>query len=330
MFYNIANFCLGSLPFYAEFQYNEQKLKELRNRFNIMQNYLTLYSNRADYEGLPEEFLELSGKNRMWLTMLFFAPAIAFFKHEAMGLQALPVSAFSEYNIAGFPTKWKAIAFNGTSYELDEKDSVLMFNDYAFSIPFIKMLYNTDLMLECDTTHRQNLHAQRQPLIMEIEEDEKKSAQEFVNKLKDSDTIVVRKRMKKEAGKRMGENPFDTKTFESGRAFEGDNLASDYQYFNNRNLTMLGYNNENLEKKERLLVDEVNSNNAVVDSFYTVAIDCQKEAFDKINKMFGYNIKVIPKRMKSIEQEVENVKSDTTLQEGKTAEKLDSRLEKEV
>lgn len=318
MFNTILMFCYGNIMGYPA--YNDQSIKQQRNYFLLMQDYLTLYSNRADYEGLPEEFMEISGKNRMWLTMLFFAPAIAFFKHEAMGLQALPVSAFSEYNIAGFPTKWRAIALNGTTYELNETNSVLMFNDYSFSIPYWKLLYNTEFMIECDTTHRQNLHAQRQPLIMEIEEDEKKSADTFLNKLNDSDTIIVRKRMKSGAKKSGMDMPFDTKTFESGRKFEGDNLGSDYRYFHNRNLTMLGYNNENLEKKERLLVDEVNSNNEIVDSFYDVAIRCQEESFEKINKMFGYNIRVIPKKFKSNKE----AKNDTSsvVQQGTPSQKL--------
>ena len=321
MFNTIFGLCSANIPQYCEIKHT-QSTNEWRNKVLLIQNYVSLFVNRADYEGLPKEFLDMTGKNRMWLFMLFFSPAIAWFKHEALGLQALPVCGMSSYNIAGFPTKWKAFGANGVSYDLDETNSVLMFNDYAYSIPFLKMMYNIDFMIECDTTHRQNLHAQRQPLYMEIEEDEKKSANAFLNKLNHEDTIVVRKREKDKNARKAGEQLFDTKTFESGRKFEGDVLASDYRYFDNRNLSMLGYNNENMEKKERLLVDEINSNNEVVDSFYTIAMDCQREAFDKINEMFGTNIKIIPKRMKSIKTEA-NVddKSTSTLQSGKTAEK---------
>lgn len=321
MFDTIINGCIANLPQYSTFK--NQNCSEWKNKLLLLHNYIDLYVNRADYENLPEEFLEVTGKNRLWLFNLFFSPAIAFFKHEALGLQALPVCGMSAINIAGFPTEWTAYGANGTSYKLNEKNSVLMFNDRSYSIPFLKMMYNIDFMIEADTTHRQNLHAQRQPLLLEIEEDEKKSANEFINKLKTSDTIAVRKRYKDKNAKKAGEQPFDTKTFESGRGFEGDKLASDYRYFDNRNLSMLGYNNENMEKKERLVVDEINANNEVVDCFYTTALDCQKEAFDKINKLWGYNIKVVPKRMKTIKTEVNNGEQNTAVQQKTPVEELD-------
>lgn len=320
MFNTILDLCFARVDCYAPYA-NKRLELDWSNKLNILQNHLNLYCSRADYKGLPDEFLSMTGKNRFWLVMKFFSPAVAWFKHEALGLQCLPVGGMKDYNIAGMPTKWTAFGADGTTYELSEKDSVLMFNDYAFSVPFLKMLYNVEMMLDCDKTHKQNLHAQRQPLLMEIEEDEKKSAELFLQKVKDSDTIIVRKRGSAKNGKQLG-MPYDTKTFESGRQFQGDKLASDYRYFENRNLSMLGYNNENLEKKERLLVDEVNSNNEVVATYYTTALDCEQEAFDKINKMWGYNIQVVPRKLKRLKGEESNGKQNSAVQSGKTAEEL--------
>ena len=171
IFTNMLAWC-GNLPAYQNIKGNFQTIA-WRNRLNKMQDYLNLYSNVADYEGLPEDFMQVTGKNRMWLAMKFFAPAVCFFKHPVLGLQCLPVSGMGDWDIAGMPTTWTAFGADGTQYKRTEKDSVLMFNDYAFSIPFIKLLYDLDFMFECDNTHRQNLKAQRQPLIVEIEEDER-------------------------------------------------------------------------------------------------------------------------------------------------------------
>lgn len=324
LFTNMLAWC-SSLPAYQDIKGNFDT-SEWRNKLNKMQDYLTLYSNACDYKGLPDEFMNVSGRNRMWLAMKFFAPAVCFFKHQTLGLQCLPVSGMGEWDICGLPKKWIAFGADGTQYKRNEENSVLMFNDYAFSIPFIKVLYDLELMLECDITHKQNLKAQRQPLIVEMEEDEKKSANLFIAQL-DSDVIKVRKRMSA-TNKKTSDRPYDTRAFESGRKFQGNDLASDYRYFENRILTRLGYNNENMEKKERLLVDEVNSNNEVVSSFYTTRIDCEKEAFDKINKMFGYNIEVIPRYLKTFKKGVANNEQSSTLQQGQTSEKSNSGLEK--
>ena len=323
IFSNMLAWC-GNLPAYQNIKGNFTT-NAWRNKLTKMQDYLNLYSNVADYEGLPEEFMELTGKNRMWLAMKFFAPAVCFFKHPTEGLQCLPVSGMGKWDIAGMPTEWTAFGADGTQYPRNKTNSVLMFNDYAFSIPFIKLLYDLEFLFECDNTHKQNLKAQRQPLIVEIEEDEKKSASTFINSL-DKDVIVTRKRYNL-GGKRATDRPYETKAFESGRQFQGDQLASDYRYFENRILTRLGYNNENVEKKERLLVDEINSNNEVVDSFYTTRIECEKEAFDKINKMWGYNIKVIPRKLKTFKKESEVDDTSSVVQQGKTSEKSNSGLE---
>lgn len=302
IFNNILTWCM-QIPAYDTIKGQVNTL-EWRNKLVKMQDYLTLYSNAFEYENLPDDFMKVTGKNRMWLAMKFFAPCVCFFKDEAKGLQCLPVSGFGKYDMAGLPTEWTAFGANGVQYKRDNTNSVLMFNDYSFGIPFFKVLYDLDLMLECDLTHKQNLKAQRQPLIVEMEEDEKKSANAFISSL-DNDVIKVRKR-EAQLNKRGSDRPYDTRAFESGRSFQGDQLASDYRYFENRILTRLGYNNENVEKKERLLVDEVNSNNEVVDSFYTTRLKCEKEAFDKINEMWGYNIIVKPRELKSFDKGVEN------------------------
>lgn len=323
IWYNFYTLCSTMIPLYRMNECNN--MQQQRAELLLMQKYIDLYTVGFGIEDLPEQTMEISGKNNNMLVKMFFAPAICAFEDPVNGLQLLPVTGEWKFDIAGNPTEWEVFGCNGYRKRLNKSNSVLIFNDDAYSIPFMQMLYNIRFMLECDNTHRQNLKAQRQPMIAEIEEDEKKSASTFIEKLNGfADTILFRKRPKKEKSK-VGENPYELKTFESGRQFQGDLLASDYRYFDNRNLTLLGFDNENMEKKERLLVDEVNSNNAVVSAFYTIRYEHLKDGFDKVNKMFGTNIKVVPKLLKSIKTEADN---DKTLQQGNATQRPDSTLEK--
>lgn len=323
------NFYLLCCNFISAYTLNKAtNLEQERAELLLMQRYINLFTSRYDVKGLPEETMEISGKNNNFLTQMFFAPAVAVFRDAGLGIQILPVTGEWQFDIAGNPTVWEVFGCNGYRKRLNKNNSVLIFNDNAYTIPFMQMLYNIRFMLECDNTHRQNLKAQRQPMIAEIEEDEKKSAETFISKLNNfADTILFRKRPKKEKSK-VGENPYELKTFESGRAFQGDLLASDYRYFDNRNLTWLGFDNENMEKKERLLVDEVNSNNVVVNTFYTIAYEHLKKGFDEVNKMFGTNITVEQKYMKTIETEGNDNENTTPLQSQSNAQKSNSEMAK--
>ena len=59
-------------------------------------------------------------------------------------------------------------------------------------------------------------------------------------------------------------------------------------------MTFFGLNN-NFEKKERLLTDEVNSNNDYVSSNIDLMLKTREEFCKEVNKMFGLNISVYKK-----------------------------------
>lgn len=260
----------------------------------LLQKYLDIFSTRFKYNGLEEQTELVTGFNSSIEMLMYFAPAIAWFEDSALGVQCLPVTRATNFNILGFPTEWECRGFNGFQTKpLNNKNSVIMPNDTAFSIPFLHVMYNTDFMNELDNTHRQNIHRQRQPLIMEIEEDEVKSANRFKHEL-DSFSDVIKMRVidnKNKKGLDVNKT-FNSHAYDSGAQFVGDKLSADYKVFENRIFEYFGYNNMNMEKKERLLVDEVNANNQVINGYYNVAYNSRNEAIQRVNKLFGTNITI--------------------------------------
>ena len=78
---------------------------------------------------------------------------------------------------------------------------------------------------------------------------------------------------------------------------------NEYRYELEREiLTFFGLNN-NFEKKERLLVDEVNSNNEFITSNVDIMLKCREDFCKEVNKMFDLNISV-KKKYGNIEEEV--------------------------
>lgn len=79
---------------------------------------------------------------------------------------------------------------------------------------------------------------------------------------------------------------------EPGRNYITDKLLSDLRTIENRFDTEIGVPNANTEKKERMIVDEVNANNAETYAQSTVWLECLKESIEKVNSMFNLNIGV--------------------------------------
>lgn len=79
---------------------------------------------------------------------------------------------------------------------------------------------------------------------------------------------------------------------EPGRNYITDKLLSDLRTIENRFDTEIGVPNANTDKKERMIVDEVNVNNAETFAQSTVWLESLNESIEKVNKMFSLNISV--------------------------------------
>ena len=63
--------------------------------------------------------------------------------------------------------------------------------------------------------------------------------------------------------------------------------------------TDVGFNNANVDKKERLIKDEVNSNNEEVRSKASLWKECMEKSFKRVNKMFDLNLSVRFRKLES-------------------------------
>ena len=68
-------------------------------------------------------------------------------------------------------------------------------------------------------------------------------------------------------------------------------------------MTFLGVNNANMDKRERLVTNEVEANNQQVQASEDVMLKARERACKLINKMFGTNIKVTRRNLSKTEIE---------------------------
>ena len=89
-------------------------------------------------------------------------------------------------------------------------------------------------------------------------------------------------------------DPNSLKGITSGAPYIVDKFEQDRQKIENDILTMLGVNNVGIgEKKEHLIVDEVNANNEDIEQQSISYKSEIEDGFERLNKIFGLSIQVI-------------------------------------
>lgn len=288
MFNNIITSLMG------KFGYSQDRITNL-----ILENFLNIHMSRFELENTPDYFDELYGNRNLYELFLFFSPAVAWFKQDGIGTIALPASSIAEYNAVGKPTKWNVFSINGKfSKELNEKNSVLMFNDQALTIPYLHLEYEARYLRKLDMAMNQNIDLQSTPYVIEAFDESVKSTSKWSDLLNSfTSRIVLRK--KREADKR-NDLIQQSQVLNTSVELKIKEFQSAYTSFLYRGYTYEGIKNIDIEKNERLLTGEISGNDSIIQINYTNALHSRKKAFEQVNKMFGDNFNIKPAELESV------------------------------
>lgn len=253
----------------------------LMNDYTYMQYYNRLTElavSMFKWENLPdtvdERFLELC---------LFQDGMAVFFKDEVLGFLALQVTISGKLNVYRIPIWRRAYAVNGYQKQLDDKNSVIIFNNYLHTNNkldvemFSRRLFNLDRAIDV------NANAQKTPYIVQCEESQRLSFKNLYKQVDGNEPIIY-------GNKGLDLNSL--KVLRTDAPYVADKLYTLKTQIWNEALTYLGIANTNTVKKERLISDEVTrSMGGVIASRYS-RLEMRRQAADQINKMFGTNIEV--------------------------------------
>ncbi|MBO7691057.1 MAG: hypothetical protein J6T10_00305 [Methanobrevibacter sp.] len=231
-----------------------------------------------EWINLPEEidprFLEL---------VLFAKGKAIFFKDPDIGYMALMVSDMGPMNVYRIPLRRRAYASNGYNAELTIDDSVMIYNNYLRTPSkldvemFSRRLYNIDRTIDI------NVNGQKTPILIECEETQRLTLQNLYMQYDGNQPVI------------FGDNALQNtplKAIQTGVPYVADKLTMLKTQYWNEALTYLGISNLNIQKKERLVSDEVARNlGGVIASRYS-RLNARKEACEKINDMFGLDVDV--------------------------------------
>ena len=251
-----------------------------RETIRLTKYYQMLALNRYKWENLPNGI-----ESRYIEQMLFDNGECALFDHPDIGLTVLRSSSRENLNIYGEPTKLTVTGFNEHRTVMMDDCVRILNNDIGLPTQE-SILYYARRMAEIDDIIMQNLRQQRVPYLFATDENNAFSMKSLYDRIYQGEpAIFVDKEMLK------GE-PENIMVIPTAAPYLVDKLQLQKQEMERELLTFLGINNT-LEKKERLLVDETNSNNQFIKMASDIGFKQRQLACEQMNQMFGLNVRVI-------------------------------------
>lgn len=237
---------------------------------------------------------------------LFETGCMVYFNDEVMGNLCLDCLANGRLDVYGNPILRRAYSsYNNYQKLLKESDSVIIWNNYLHtnSVLDIKMyarrLYNLDRIIDV------NANAQKTPVLVQGTEKQRLT---LINLYKEFDG---------NAPFIFGDKNLDLNTLrclQTEAPYVADKIYQLKTQVWNEALTYLGISNINIQKKERLITDEVTRNQGGTIASRYSRLQSRREAVEKINAMFGTNIEVnYRKEFQNID---DNILGDETTESG--------------
>ena len=266
---------------------NKQAIEVYKNiNFTRIYDYYKMLAlNMFTWENLPQTMNSRYIENALYENGLCLVN-----NDDNMSLISVPCNFGANMNINGESTEVITSGYNyiKTINYINNKDCVLIRNNDLAKATRDYIANYAERMLEVEMCIRANINQQKFPWFINATEKTKKALEIIFEKVENFEPFILANR---EIG--LGDNALEVLTMPT--PYVADKL-NEYKYELEREiLTFLSLNN-NFEKKERLLTDEINSNNDFISTNAMLMYKNRLQACEEINKKFGLNVKVLPNK----------------------------------
>ena len=215
---------------------------------------------------------------------LFETGCVVYFNDDVIGNLCLNCLYNGQFDVYGNPTSRRAYSkYNQYQKELNQNDSVVIWNNYLHTNSIMQVrqyalrLYNLDRIIDI------NANAQKTPVLVQATEKQRLTMLNLYKEYDGNAPFI------------FGDRDIDfqgLKAISTGAPYICDKIYQLKTQVWNEALTYLGISNINIQKKERLITDEVTRNQGGTIASRYSRLESRREAVKKINKMFGTNIEV--------------------------------------
>ena len=235
-----------------------------------------------DWENLPNNMDE------RWIEKyLFTSGKCIFFKDPKMGYMVAGLAQEGSVNCYGDPTTVYPVAeiyvYDGPKLINGENCYIIRNNDLMLpNFPIVRQyafkLTNIDRAIDC------NIEATKTPIIVRCSDKQRLSLKNAINQRRDNEPVIWTTDQS---------NISDmVSTLETNAPVVFPQLQTQKHMILNEIFTDLGINNANMDKRERMVANEVEANNEQVKASEDVMLKVREEACKQINRIFGLDISV--------------------------------------
>lgn len=230
-----------------------------------------------EWKNVPDEidirFLEL---------ILFSEGKAVFFKDEVLDeYLALQFTVNGRLNFYHIPIRRRAFAINGYQRELDESNSVIIYNNMLHTPSKLDVEMMSRRLYDLDRAIDVNAKAQKTPVLIQASDSQRLTMKNLYKQYEGNEPFI------------FGNKALDIdglKVLKTDAPYVADKLYDLKTKYWNEALTYLGISNTNITKKERMITDEVTRNmGGVIASRYS-RLESRRKACEEINKLFGLDM----------------------------------------
>lgn len=276
--------------------YNSVQPVNIKGQSNIETKYHKRYLYNKIYSCLDFDFDGLEWDLNTFRFALIHFGSVCFYNHKSLGWIFGRWSP-KEKNIYNNPMSWNFNVFNssalkGEPTKVGTKDNsviVKMFDDY---LGFDDLVSSTAVQLALLDRVIETASMNANVNLVAFTKTKKQGEEirtAYSQATKGEPLVIMNNSIKDKVAE--GHNILEPFT-NHDTALSMDRLLTSRRTILNNFLTEVGIKNANFQKKERLITDEVNSNNEEVSCNITIAYDNIKKGFDRFNELSGKNIKV--------------------------------------
>lgn len=258
-------------------QFWESAMQNTGDYIQYFNRLTELATTVFEWENLPDtvdsRFLELA---------LFTDGYCVFFYDDVVGYLCLRCTLGGTLSVYDIPNERMAYAPNGYQNILNQSNSVIIFNNFLHTNNVLEVQTYAKRLYNIDRTIDVNINAQKTPILIQASENQRLTLKNLYMKYEGNEPYI------------FADNTLNKDCLQVLRTdapYVCDKLFDLKTNIWNEYLTYIGIPNVAVQKRERLISDEVMRSQGGVTASRNSRLLARLQAVDAINNMFGLNIK---------------------------------------